>query len=185
LLILEDAHWLDPTTHELFDLAVERLHHWPVLLVATFRPELAPPWTGLPYTTLISLDRLARVEAVALIERIAGGHTLPPAMVDAILTRTEGVPLFVEELTKTLLESGLLREDAEGYVLTGPLPPVAIPSTLHDSLMARLDRLASVKEVAQVAPASGASLRTISWPASQASGRPSSRQRWTSSSRLG
>ena len=155
LLIIEDAHWLDPTTRELFELAVERLHHLPVLLVATFRPELAPPWTGLRYTTLIKLDRLGRVEAAALIERITGGRALPPEMVDAILTRTEGVPLFVEELTKTLLESGLLREEARGYVLTGPLPPVAIPSTLHNSLMARLDRLAPVKEVAQVAACLG------------------------------
>jgi class 3 adenylate cyclase len=155
LLILEDAQWLDPTTRELFDLAVERLRHLPVLLVATFRPELAPPWTGSSYTTLVSLDRLAPPEVAALIDRVTGGRILPPEAVDAILTRTGGVPLFVEELTKTLLESGLLREEAGGYTLPGPLPSVAIPATLQDSLMARLDLLAPVKEVAQVAACIG------------------------------
>ena len=113
MLIIEDAQWLDPTSRELFESASNACISLPVLLVATFRPELAPPWTGLLYATLIRLDRLGRAEAAALIERITGGRALPPEMVDAILTRTEGVPLFVEELTRTLLDSGLLREEAE------------------------------------------------------------------------
>jgi class 3 adenylate cyclase/tetratricopeptide (TPR) repeat protein len=150
LLVLEDAHWLDPTSHELFDQIVNRLQDLPVLLVATFRPELPAPWTGFPHATLLTLDRLPRAQIVTLVDRITEGKALPEQVLGQILARTEGVPLFTEELTKAVLEAGILRDAGDRYTLSGPLPSVAIPTTLHDSLMARLDRLAPVKEVAQI-----------------------------------
>jgi class 3 adenylate cyclase/predicted ATPase len=150
LMVLEDVHWLDPTSRELFDQIVERLQRLPVLLVATFRPELSPPWIGFPHVTLLTLNRLAQAQARSLVERVTGGKPLPTEVLEQILARTEGVPLFTEELTKAVLESGLLRDTGDRYVLDGPLPPLAIPATLHDSLMARLDRLAPVKEIAQI-----------------------------------
>jgi class 3 adenylate cyclase len=150
LIVLEDAHWLDPTSRELFDQIVDRLQRLPVLLVVTFRPDLSPPWIGFPHVTLLTLNRLAKAQARSLVERITGGKALPSEVLEQILARTEGVPLFTEELTKTVLESGLLGDAGDRYVLAGPLPPLAIPVTLHDSLMARLDRLAPVKEFAQI-----------------------------------
>ena len=150
LVVLEDVHWLDPTSRELFDQMVERLQRLPVLLVATFRPELAPPWIGFPHVTLLTLNRLAQAQARSLVERVTGGKGLPPEVLEQILARTEGVPLFTEELTKAVLESGLLEDADDHYVLNRALPPLGIPATLHDSLMARLDRLAPVKEVAQI-----------------------------------
>ena len=149
LVVLEDVHWLDPTSRELFDQLVERLQRLPVLLIATFRPEQAPPWIGFPHVTLLTLNRLPEAQVRSLVERVAG-KSLPAEVLEQILARTEGVPLFTEELTKTVLESGLLRDTGDRYVLDGSLPPLAIPATLHDSLMARLDRLAPVKEVAQI-----------------------------------
>ena len=116
----------------------------------TFRPELSPPWIGFPHVTLLTLNRLAQAQARSLIDGVAGGKALPSEVLVQILARTEGVPLFTEELTKTVLESGLLDDFGDRYVLNRPLPPLAIPATLHDSLMARLDRLAPVKEVAQI-----------------------------------
>jgi predicted ATPase/class 3 adenylate cyclase len=150
LVVLEDVHWLDPTSRELFDQMVERLQRLPVLLVGTFRPELSPPWMGFPHVTLLTLNRLAHAQARTLIERVTGGKALPPEVLQQVLARTEGVPLFTEELTKAVLESGLIRDAGDRYVLSGPLPPLAIPATLHDSLMARLDRLAPVRELAQI-----------------------------------
>ncbi|HWX34580.1 MAG TPA: adenylate/guanylate cyclase domain-containing protein, partial [Steroidobacteraceae bacterium] len=150
LIVLEDAHWLDPTSRELFDQIVDRLQRLPVLLVVTFRPDLSPPWIGFPHVTLLTINRLAEAQTRSLVERVTGGKALPSVVLEQILTRTEGVPLFTEELTKTVLESGFLSDAGDHYVLAGPLPPLAIPATLHDSLMARLDRLAPVKEVAQV-----------------------------------
>ena len=150
LMVLEDAHWLDPTSRELFDQIVDRLQSLPVLLVATFRPELSPPWTGFPHVTLLTLNRLPQAQVVALIDRITEGKSLPTEVLGQILARTEGVPLFTEELTKAVLEAGILRSIGDRYSLTQPFPSLAIPATLHDSLMARLDRLASVKEVAQI-----------------------------------
>jgi tetratricopeptide (TPR) repeat protein len=132
------------------DQMVERLQRLPVLLVATFRPELSPPWIGFPHVTLLTLNRLAQAQARALVERITGGKVLPPEVLEQILARTEGVPLFTEELTKAVLESGLLGDAGDHYVLDGSLPSLVIPATLHDSLMARLDRLTSVKEIAQI-----------------------------------
>jgi class 3 adenylate cyclase/predicted ATPase len=150
LMVLEDAHWLDPTSRELFDQIVDRLQNLPVLLVATFRPELSPPWIGFPHATLLTLNRLPQAQAVVLVNRITEGKALPPEVLGQILARTEGVPLFTEELTKAILEAGILCDSGDRYVLAGPLPSLAIPATLHDSLMARLDRLAPVKEVAQI-----------------------------------
>jgi class 3 adenylate cyclase/predicted ATPase len=154
LMVFEDAHWLDPTSRELLDLTVERLRSLPVLLIITFRPDFQPPWGGQPQVTTLTLNRLDRREGTALVERIAA-KALPDEVIKQIVERTDGVPLFVEELTKSVLESGLLREEAGRFVLDRALPPLAIPTSLHDSLMARLDRLASVRHVAQIGAAIG------------------------------
>jgi predicted ATPase len=155
VMFFEDAHWIDPTSHELLDLLVERARSLPMLLIVTFRPEFQPPWTGQAQVTMLALNRLDRSDRTTLVEQIAGGKALPDEIVAQIVDRTDGVPLFVEELTKSVLESGLLREEADRYVLDGALPPFAIPTTLHASLMARLDRLASVRLVAQIGAAIG------------------------------
>jgi class 3 adenylate cyclase/predicted ATPase len=153
--VFEDAHWMDPTSRELLDLIIQRVHSLPVLLIVTFRPEFQPPWIGQPQVTMLALNRLDRHDRTALVEQIAGGKALPDEVISQIVGRTDGVPLFVEELTKSVLESGVLREEADSYVLNRPLPPFAIPTTLQDSLMARLDRLASVRLVAQIGAAIG------------------------------
>jgi predicted ATPase len=155
VMVFEDAHWIDPTSRELLDLTVERIRSLPVLLIVTFRPEFQPPWIGQPQVSMVALNRLDRRDRTALVEQVAGGKALPDEVVDQIVERADGVPLFVEELTKSVLESGLLREEGDRYVLDRALPPFAIPTSLHDSLMARLDRLASVRHVAQVGAAIG------------------------------
>ncbi len=155
LMIFEDAHWIDPTSAELFELVVDRVQRLPILLVMIFRPDFAPPWSGYPHITSLSLGRLGHRQAAALVERVTGGKPLPFEVVEQIVARTDGVPLFVEELTKTILESDLLVDAGDHYALTGPLPAQSIPTTLHDSLMARLDKLAPVKEVAQLAATLG------------------------------
>jgi DNA-binding winged helix-turn-helix (wHTH) protein/predicted ATPase len=152
--VFEDAHWLDPTSRELLDLTVERVRSLPVLLIVTFRPEFQPPWAGQPQVSMLALNRLDRRDRTVLIAQIAG-KTLPGEVVFAIAERTDGVPLFVEELTKSVLESGLLREENDRYVLDRALPPLAIPITLHASLVARLDRLVSARMVAQIGAAIG------------------------------
>ena len=114
-------------------------------MVITFRPEFEPPWTGQAQVTALTLSRLGQRDTATLVESLAGGKTLPAEILDRIVERTDGIPLFIEELTKTLLEGGLLREEDGRYVLAGPLPSLAIPSSLQDSLMARLDRLAPVE----------------------------------------
>jgi predicted ATPase/class 3 adenylate cyclase len=149
-IIFEDVHWADPTSLELLTVALEQIPRLPVLLLITARPEFTPPWPGHAHVTTISLTRLNRRNGAALIERVAAGKTLPEEVMEQILARTDGVPLFVEELTKTVLETGLLEERDDHYVLNRPLPSMAIPTTLHASLMARLDRLSSVREVAQI-----------------------------------
>jgi class 3 adenylate cyclase/pimeloyl-ACP methyl ester carboxylesterase len=157
LVILEDAHWLDPTSAELFERMVDRIRVLPILLVATLRPDEQTPWTNFPHVTLLSLNRLGRPASRKLIQMAAGERSLPPVVIEAILSRTEGVPLFVEELTKAVLESAIWKT-ATGHrdlELAGPLPPLAIPATLEDSLMARLDRLAPAREVAQIAACIG------------------------------
>ncbi len=155
VIIFEDAHWIDPTSLELLNLAVERIHKLPVLLIVTFRPEFEFSWSGQPHVTTLALNRLDRRDRIALVTLIADGKVLPDDVVTQIVERTDGVPLFVEELTKSVLESGLLREEDGHYVLDGPLPPLAIPTTLRDSLTARLDRLASVRYLAQIGAAFG------------------------------
>jgi len=155
LVVFEDAHWIDPTSRELLDLAVERVSSLPVLMLLTFRPEFQPPWIGRPQVTMLTLNRLDLRNRTALVAQIARGKEMPHEVVEQILDRTDGVPLFVEELTKSVLESGLLREESDRYALDRTLPPFAIPTSLHDSLMARLDRLASVRRVAQIGAAIG------------------------------
>jgi DNA-binding winged helix-turn-helix (wHTH) protein/predicted ATPase len=153
--VWEDAHWLDPTSRELLDLTVERVRNLPVLLIVTFRPEFQPPWAGQPQVSMLALSRLDRRNSATLITRIAGGKTLPDEVVFTIADRTDGVPLFAEELTKSVLERGLLREENDRYVLDRPLQPLAIPATLHASLLARLDRLVTARRVAQIGAAIG------------------------------
>jgi class 3 adenylate cyclase/predicted ATPase len=155
VVVFEDAHWIDPTSRELLDLFVEHVRGLRVLLIVTFRPEFQPSWTGQPQVTMLALNRLDRRDRITLATEIAGGKTLPDEVVSQIVDRTDGVPLFVEELTKSVLESGLLREDVDRYVLDGALPPFAVPTSLHASLIARLDRLASVRLVAQTGAAIG------------------------------
>ena len=149
-IIFEDVHWADPTSLELLTATLEQVPPLRVLLLITGRPEFAPPWPSHAHVTTVSLTRLSRHEGAALIDRVTAGKRLPQEVMDQILARTDGVPLFVEELTKTVLETGLLQERNGHYVLTRPLPSMAIPTTLHASLVARLDRLASVREVAQI-----------------------------------
>ena len=155
IAVFEDAHWMDPTSRELLDLAIERIRSLPVLVVVTSRPEFQPTWIGQPRVTVLGLNRLDHRDRTALVEYIAGSKQLPVEVVNQIADRTDGVPLFVEELTRSVLESGVLREETDRYVLDHSLPPLAIPTTLQASLMARLDRLAPVRLVAQIGAAIG------------------------------
>jgi tetratricopeptide (TPR) repeat protein len=155
LLVVEDAHWADPTSLELFELIVERASSLPLLAIVTFRPEFVPPWVGRSQVTLISLNRLPRRLRAEMIAHVTGGKVLPQEIADQIIDRTDGVPLFIEELTKTVVESGLLVEAGDRYVATGPVTPLAIPTSLQESLLARLDRLAPTSDVAQIAAALG------------------------------
>jgi class 3 adenylate cyclase/tetratricopeptide (TPR) repeat protein/ABC-type transport system involved in cytochrome c biogenesis ATPase subunit len=155
LLSFEDAHWADATSLELLDLTVERVRHLPVLALFTFRPEFEPPWVGLPNVGTLTLGRLERNDVESMVARVTGGRALPAEVMKQIVDKTDGNPLFVEELTKAVLEGGILVEDAGTYRLDGPLPPFAIPETLQDSLMSRLDRLAPVKEIGQIGAAIG------------------------------
>jgi class 3 adenylate cyclase/tetratricopeptide (TPR) repeat protein len=155
LLLCEDVHWADATSLELLDLTVERMRQLPVLALFTFRPEFEPPWTGLPNVGILSLSRLDQDEVESMVAQVTGGRVLPAEVMKQIVAKTDGNALFVEELTKAVLEGGILIEDAEGYRLDGPLPPLAIPATLQDSLMSRLDRLAPVKEIGQIGAAIG------------------------------
>ena len=155
LAIYEDVHWADPTTLELLDRAIDEVqaapgpddHHLPTGI----RSPMDGPWAR----DSALLSRLGRRQGTAMVDRITGGKLLPQEVLEQIFAKTDGVPLFVEELTKAVLESGLLEDRGDHYELTGPLPPLAIPTTLQDSLMARLDRLAPVKEVAQIAACIG------------------------------
>ncbi len=150
LLIYEDVHWIDATSQEALDLLVPRLRDLRVLMIVTCRPEYAPRWSHQAHVTALGLNRLGRRQATELVAKVVGGKTLPQEVLAQIVARTDGVPLFVEELTRSVLESGLLREAADEYALHAPLPPLAIPTSLRDSLLARLDRLGPVKEVAQI-----------------------------------
>jgi TolB-like protein/class 3 adenylate cyclase len=153
--VFEDAHWIDPTSRELLDLTIERIRQLPALLIVTFRPEFHPPWTGQEQVSTLALSRLDRHARAALVEQVAGSKRMPAEVVAYIAGHTDGVPLFVEELTRGVLEGGLLREEADRWVLGDKLPAFAIPTSLRASLLARLDRLESARRVAQIGAAIG------------------------------
>lgn len=155
LIVLEDAHWIDPTSLDLVDRVVASVANLPVLLVITFRPEFEPQWVGQPHVTMLPLSRLGRRDSAGIVGGVAKGKALPDSILKQVLAHTDGVPLFIEEFTRTLLESGLLRETTNNYVLDGPLPPFAVPTTLQASLVARLDRFGSIKDVALIGAAIG------------------------------
>jgi class 3 adenylate cyclase len=144
LAVWEDPHWADPSTLELLGLVLDQAPTTRMLTLLTCRPEFLPSWPSRSHLTQVTLTRLGPPQVETMITSLTDGKALPAAVVEQVVAKTDGVPLFVEELVKMLLESGLVREEADHYVLIGPLPPLAIPSTLHDSLMARLDRLATV-----------------------------------------
>ena len=155
LFIIEDLHWADPSTHELVDWVFGQVPAASILMLMTSRPEFRPPWAQRGHFTHLTVNRVTRGQAELIVERVTGGKPLPAEVLQQVVAKTDGVPLFVEELTRMVLESDLLRDRGDRYELIGALPPLAIPSTLQDSLMARLDRLATVKEVAQVGAALG------------------------------
>src|SRR5215470_10821996 len=155
LMAFEDVHWSDPTTRESLDLLIERVPALRVLVLITFRPEFTLRWIGRRHVTLLSLSRLPPRQRAEMIAQVTGGKPLPKEIADEIVDRTDGVPLFVEELTKAVIESGILTETSDRYAITGPVAPLAIPTTLHASLLARLDRLAPTREVAQIGAALG------------------------------
>jgi len=146
----EDLHWADPSTLEFLHFLIDQVPTARLLALLTFRPEFTPPWGTRSYLSQITLGRLDRPQVGAMVARVTGDKALPPEVLRQVVAKTDGVPLFVEELTKMVLESGLLTTVDDHYELTGPLPPLAIPSTLQDSLMARLDRLAAIREIAQL-----------------------------------
>jgi predicted ATPase len=150
LMVWEDLHWADPSTLELLGLFIDQGPTAPLFHLLTFRPEFVPPWPTRSHMTPLTLHRLERPQVKAMIARLARGKALPVEVVEHIVSKTDGVPLFIEELTKMLLDSALLQEEADHYALTGPLVAVTIPTTLYDSLRARLDRLPMVREVAQL-----------------------------------
>ncbi|MFL5286469.1 MAG: AAA family ATPase [Rhodopila sp.] len=153
LMVFDDLHWIDPSSRELLDRLIERIAAWPVLLLALFRPEFQPPWVGQPHVTLLTLARLDRRDTAAMVAGVSGHVRLPPEMVAEITERTDGVPLFVEEVTKAVLEAGMQASAALSAV---PHPGQSVPVTLHASLMARLDRLGpAAREVAQAGAAIG------------------------------
>jgi predicted ATPase len=148
--VWEDLHWADPSTLDFLTLFLEQIPTSRLLAVLTFRPDFTPPWRPHSHIAQLTLNRLGRQPIESMVEKLTAGKPFPREVVQQIVAKTDGVPLFVEELTKMMVESGLLREASDHYELTGVLPPLAIPSTLQDSLMARLDRLAPVKEIAQL-----------------------------------
>ncbi len=155
LLLVEDLHWADPSTLELLNLVVDQGPSTGMLAVFTCRPDFDSPWTARSHLTRVTLNRLSRRQIEDMVARVAGGKILPAELMQQIAVKTDGVPLFIEELTKMVLESGLLIEHEDHYELSEPLPALAIPTTLQDSLTARLDRLPTVKDVAQLAATLG------------------------------
>jgi predicted ATPase len=159
LLVLEDAHWADPSSLEWLERIESRIEEHRVLALITFRPEFEPAWGELG-ATRIELDHLTREQVIEIVKETTGNRPLPDEVLEQIIEKTDGVPLFVEELTKSILESDMLREEADAYVMAGSAAELAIPATLQDSLMARLDRLGDVKEIAQFASALGREFST-------------------------
>ena len=157
LMVFEDLHWSDPTTRESLDLFVDRVATLRVLVVLTYRPEFAPPWIGRPHVMLITLSRLPPKQRAQMMGHMTGGKVLPKEIAEQIIDRTDGVPLFIEELTKAVIEGGIVTDAGDRYAVAGPIGPLAIPTSLHASLLARLDRLAPTREVAQIGAALGRS----------------------------
>ena len=155
VLLFEDAHWADPTTLEVLDLLIDRMKTAPLLVVLTHRPEFQSRWSGQGHVGALNLSKLTRTQSAAMVAILAGGKALPAVLLEQILIRTDGVPLFVEELTKSVLESGELKEAGDHYNYAGSAHAITIPATLRDSLMARLDRFMPVKEIAQIGAAIG------------------------------
>src|SRR5208282_5074463 len=154
LMIFEDAHWTDPTSLELFGRAVDRIANLRVLLIVTFRPEFEPPWIGRPHVTALTINRLAQRDIVVMIDRVVGNKLIPASIRKDIIERTDGIPLFVEEMTKAVLEAE--SEGAAAHIVAVvPSPALAVPASLDASLMARLDRLGPAKAVAQIGAAIG------------------------------
>jgi len=149
LLIFEDLHWIDPSSLEVLDLLVDQIATFPILAVLSYRPDFTVPWLGAPHITSLPLRRLSAAAAMAIVGGITG-KPLPRQITEQIVARADGIPLFIEELTRAVIESGRLKQAATAWLLDEPLAPVAIPLTLHDSLMARLDRLGNAKSVAQI-----------------------------------
>ena len=154
LMIVEDVHWSDPTSLEAFGRAVDRIASHRVLLIVTFRPEFASPWIGRPHVTFLSINRLAQRDIDVMIDRVIGNKSLPASIRKDIIERTDGIPLFVEEMTKAVLEAGS-EGAAANMAAAVPSPALAVPASLHASLMTRLDRLGPAKEVAQIGAAIG------------------------------
>ena len=154
LMIFEDAHWADPTSLEAFSRVVDRLRNLRVLFVVTFRSEFDPPWIGRPYVTALTLNRLAQRDIETVIDNVVGNKLIPASIRQDIIERTDGIPLFVEEMTKAVMEAGSERA-AQQTVASIPSPSLAVPASLQASLMARLDRLGAAKEVAQIGAAIG------------------------------
>ena len=154
LMIFEDAHWTDPSSLETFGRAVDRARALPVLLIVTFRPEFEPPWIGRPYVTALTINRLAQRDIEAMIDGVVGNKSIPASVRQDIIERTDGIPLFVEEMTKSVLEAGS-EEVVQPTATSVPHTPLAVPASLRASLMARLDRLGPAKEVAQIGAAIG------------------------------
>jgi predicted ATPase len=154
-MLWEDVHWADPTSRDLLDLTIDRTPSLPILLIITYRPEFAVPWVGRSQVTLLTLNRLSPRRCAEMIAYVTAGKPLPKEVASEIIDRTDGVPLFIEELTKAVVESGVLIDAGDHYATVGPLPPPAIPTSLNASLLARLDRLGSARDVAQIAAALG------------------------------
>jgi predicted ATPase len=155
LMVYEDVHWSDPTTRESLDLLIDRVPTLRALVIITFRPEFMPPWVGRSHVTLLSLNRLTPRRRAEMIMQVTGGKALPKEIADQIINRTDGVPLFIEELTKAVVESGVLTDTGDRYTMVEALPPLAIPTSLNASLLARLDRFAPTREIVQIAAALG------------------------------
>jgi class 3 adenylate cyclase/tetratricopeptide (TPR) repeat protein len=155
LMVFEDVHWSDATTRESLDLLIDGVPRLRVLVIITFRPEFTPSWVGRSHVTLLALNRLPPRQRAVMIAQVTGGKALPKEITDQIIDRTDGVPLFIEELTKSVVDSGGVIEAGDRYAVTGSA--LAIPTTLQASLLARLDRLASAREVAQIGAALGRS----------------------------
>jgi predicted ATPase len=155
VMVFEDIHWSDPTTLESLDLLIDRVPTLGVLVIITFRPEFTPLWVGRAHVTTLNLNRLPARQRAEMIAHVTGGKALPKEITDQIVDRTDGVPLFIEELTKTVVESGILTEVGDRYTVTEPVAPLAIPTSLQASLLSRLDRLASSRDVAQIGAAIG------------------------------